>query len=215
MEAQDQPPKIEKPAEVRLADETRESLFLELFALKPNDGKGGTAVKSAEIVRNCGMISALSMPDGWTRSKEMDNVVGNSLYREYSAPGQRDVKLSCFYRGLPLDAAPATSMQRVLSVMPHSLSPQELKAIAPVLRGKENPDDFRLDSAKTEDIGGRRVLVIEGLYKADQKQMKSILAAGGENRDAIHEIEYQAPEKDFARYGKQAVGSMMSVIWRR
>jgi hypothetical protein len=169
---------------------------------------------SGQVVHNIGPINNITLPADWRPGRSKHRVLGQSAYEEYTPPNDPDVCFFFFYRGLPLEPETARAFAAILRQPPHSLQPAEFESIKPVLRGKENRQQFEINGIQTQNLNGRVVLAITGLYKEDQKQMLSMLVDADGSGAVVEEIEFMAPKDKYAQYLPQAQNAMRSVCWK-
>ncbi len=164
---------------------------------------------------NYGQISNMAMPAGWVPGEQIDNFVGNSSYKQFHPATDKNVRLSFYYRGRRTTAASGQRFHALLKEPCHLLSRKEIDTLAEIIRDKSNQADFRMQSARTEDINGKRVLVIEGRYNEIEQDCRSMFVdADASTGTVVQEISYQAPKASFYRYYGQAKGAMDSIQWK-
>src|SRR5262249_38493538 len=129
-------------------------------------------------------------------------------------PAENDARLMFFYRGLPLDPEDARKFADVLMLPPHTLHPAEIAEITPLLRGKENPDEFEILGLQTENMNGKCVLVLTGIYKEDQRPMMAVFIDADGSGAVVQEIEYQGSLEKYAQYLPQVQIALKSICWR-
>lgn len=167
-------------------------------------------------VTNQGQISDMVLPKGWKVGVQSQNVQGNSDYRDFRPEGDSDsnARLCFFYRGRVTSRASGERFHTLLKAPDHVLSGKELESLKEVLRDKVTPG-FSLLSARTEELNGKRVLMIEGRFVEIQQDVRAILVdANGTTGRVVQEIYYQAPKDSYLRYLKHAKESMNSIEWK-
>ena len=97
----------------------------------------------------------------------------------------------------------------------HELNLQELALIAEVLSDKQSLQTFATSGARTEDVNGKRVLIVEGRYKQNQYDvMHMFIDADGSGR-AVQEVYFQAPAHLFTQFQEQARSAWRSIKWKQ
>lgn len=172
-------------------------------------------VSSAPVeVLNCGQIERMKLPPGWQANQKQEGKIGNSSYRDYTPPDNKEVKMVFFYRGRPVEPGSASAFHGLLEKPAHSLSPAELKSIAEVIRDRQDARDFQMLSARTEDLNGKRVLIVEGRYIQIQQDTYAVLVDADGSGKAVQEIFFQAPKENYMRFSREAKESIKSIQWK-
>ncbi|HEY9868983.1 MAG TPA: hypothetical protein V6D08_07440 [Candidatus Obscuribacterales bacterium] len=210
----DVPNEVPPPAEQRKADsgQHRDKLVEELFPMDLVSGR--SAGKIPGSLQDHGQIQRMSIPAGWQEGPSSINGAGTSHFREFHPREDPQVKLCFYYRGLRTSREAAKNFRDVLDKPPHVLSSAELASLKETLRDRGNPRDFKVLTAQTEDINGKRVLVVEGTYTGIQQDARAILVDSDGTGSAVQEIYFQAPKGDYLRYLKTAKDSMKSIRWK-
>jgi len=87
-------------------------------------------------------------------------------------------------------------------------------ALSKVLRGKEDPQQFKMIAARTEDFNGKRVLVVEGRDTKSEDDIYAILVDADGSGRVIQEIYYQAPNEIYPKYLREAKSALKSIQWK-
>lgn len=117
--------------------------------------------------------------------------------------------------GEPLrDAQQAKAFHDILSATPHQLGASEFKSIPEVLQDKANPADFGILSARTQNLSGKNVLIVEGRYKALQQDAYHIYVDSDGTGSNVQEVFYQAPKDKYPAHLKEAKDSFNSIQWK-
>jgi hypothetical protein len=165
---------------------------------------------------NQGQIETISMPDGWLEAPREYNYlgIGTRSVREFHAPEEPQAKITFFYRGLPVRSETAAALRLILAKEPHVLARSEIPALKEILRERADPTVFNLISARTDTISGRRVIVIEGRYKATESDLYEVLVDTEGDGAVIQEIYYQAPKDMYFTYLRTAQKAIKSIVWK-
>lgn len=171
------------------------------------------ANKSGNTI-SIGQIDEMKLPSGWQEGPEAKPTGGSSLYREFHPADHPDVKLNFYYRGRRISEQAGKTFHDLLQKPAHILQGAELDGLKEVLRDKSNPESFKTLMAKTEDIAGKRVLVVEGHYPASDLETRSLFIDSDGTGTAVQEVFYQAPRADYSKYLPAANTAIKSIIWK-
>lgn len=212
MAPNDFPQESPRHSEVRSAQSKQEvSKFLdEWIKPSPTDKSGGKVATTFSL----GQIQEMQPPAGWQEGKPVKPTAGSSLYQEFHPADQPDVRLCFYYRGRRVSESAGEAFHDILQKPAHTLSAAELTSIKEVLRDKANPNAFGTLAARTEDMNGKRVLVIEGHYKGIQHDTHAIFIDSDGTGSAVQEVYYQAHKDKYERYHQAALGSLKSIGWK-
>lgn len=203
----DMPKDPPKQTQVRPAESSQDvSKFLDQW-VKPDPKKTSSIV-------SIGQVDALKLPPGWKEGQATKPAGGSSSLREFHLPGNREVKLCFFYRGTRVSEAVGKDFQKVIEQAPHILKPAEVESLKEILREKANPQSFKTLIAKTEDIDGKRVLLIEGSHAGSQIETRSIFVDTDGTGTAIQEIFFQAPKPEYTKHLPVATAALKSIRWK-
>jgi hypothetical protein len=208
---------IEAPKQgenTKLADETRERMFSELFTVGGSDRAVLAKASTPPLVVGEGQVARMVLPNTWRDGRTLKNVHGNSSYHELNAADDKDSKLSFFDRGTPMTDASAKAFHDVLARPPHNLNAAEVASLRELLRGKGDSTVFEFNAARTENLNGRRVLCLEGLYKEDSVAMRAVLVAANATASVVQEIEYQAPKAKYQAHLNEVNAAFKSIVWK-
>jgi hypothetical protein len=104
--------------------------------------------------------------------------------------------------------------RNLLAAPLHSLTQVELEDLRQLLQTRSDPASFRAMVAKTQDIHGKRVLVIEGLFLKHALHARTLYVDTDGTGSAVQEITFQAPNARFVKNLLQGVKSLESIIWK-
>ena len=170
----------------------------------------------AEIV-NHGQIDRMTFPEGWVAGEPVPNPgIGSRSFRDVHRADQPEVSVCFFYRGLPVSDGAANYFHAVLQAAPHKLTEAELESVQEILRFKTpfKSEQFLMSSARTEDINGKRVLIVEGSYAASSDRIYEIYVDADGTGRVVQEIYYQAPENSYDRHAKDVMNIVQSIKWK-
>ena len=174
-------------------------------ATKPDQGE----------VTNLGQLKKMNMPVGWQPGPDYSQRQHSGSYQEFHPAGDPECQLGFYYRGRRTSEAAGENFHNVLSRPPHALSEGEYMSLKEVLRDKaKQPEDFMVRAARTEDLNGKRVLVVEGRYTGNQNDSKHIFIDSDGSGTAVQEIFFQAPKDKFGAFIGEANQAMHTARWR-
>ncbi|MCA9802457.1 MAG: hypothetical protein KC777_10855 [Cyanobacteria bacterium HKST-UBA02] len=90
----------------------------------------------------------------------------------------------------------------------------EFQSLGEILRGKEKDELFQLDSASTETINGKRVLMLEGRYKSNDLRTMSMLIDSDGTGEAVQEVALVSPPDRFAALKGTTREMFDSIKWK-
>jgi microcompartment protein CcmK/EutM len=158
----------------------------------------------------------MSLPSEWIAAPAHKANIGGDLFREYHISGDPELKLCFYYRGIRTSQFDGETFKQVLQKPPHDLSDAELSTLAATLRNK-NPQLFAKTVARTEDLNGKRVLVVEGSYdqgKPTQIDNRSIYVDSDGTGTAVQEIFCQGPSAKFQKHSQEYRAALSSIRWK-
>ncbi len=194
--------KIPEPETSRLMDDVMTAILMN--ATKPS---------SLELSDH-GQVRKIDIPPGWEEGPNYDGREHSASYKEFHPAGDKDCQLGFYYRGRRTSEAAGKNFHDQLAKPPHALSADELKSVAEIIRDKSNPADFNTKSARTEDVNGKRVLILEGQYTANKQYAKHLFVDSDNTGTAVQEIFFQAPEHKFQNFSKPADEALKSIKWK-
>ncbi|HEY9715418.1 MAG TPA: hypothetical protein V6C72_18235 [Chroococcales cyanobacterium] len=185
-------------------------------ALKKFEGKDATGCDEPKTVqmKDHGQIKEMALPKGWVDGIESAGQQGTESFKEVHPKDAPDATLCFYYRGLPMTECSADTFKSILDKPPHVLSTSEIKSLSEVLRGKDNPDSFAAVMIKTEDLNGKRVLMVNGRLKDTQEDLQGVLVDADGSGKFVQEIYFQAPKDLYMRYNKEARQALKSIEWK-
>lgn len=161
-----------------------------------------------------GQIESISIPPGWEELYEEKGRDVPFTIRRFQPPDDENAILAFFYRGRRLDNETGNKFRQVLSRSAHVLNQHEFNELSAVLRDKNDPEEFQLVIAKTEDFNGKRVLIVEGRYLGTSEDNRHMYIDSDGTGTAVQEVFYQAHRHIFPRYYKLAASAMRTIQWR-
>lgn len=192
------------------AETQRRRLYEELM----QDGAAENKLNNIQVIDR-GQISRMSMPSGFERGQTIGGTYANDSFQDYHLKSNADVKFYFDYRGSRMGAQSSRSFHDLLAKPAHALTAQELESMHQVLgANRSNKDDFRISSATTEDLNGKRVLKIEGNYPKHGLNARTIFVDTDGTGSAVQEITFQAPAAEFLKHKASSDNAFKSIHWK-
>ncbi len=164
-------------------------------------------------LKNEGQISSMQLPENWVEAKAVKTLAGDQL-REFISSANEDVKLCFYYRGKTIAAGAARDFCGILQEHDHMLSEEEIESLSIVLRNAAYAESFATSSIKTQTINGKRVLIVEGIWRVNQIFDLSIFIDSDNTGSAVQEIHFFAPALNYASYLNDALVAIESITWK-
>lgn len=201
----------------------RKRPILDLFKRKDKKDDGDTKpdVKKDDDKKNdpnavkiekVGNVESLKMPKGFTKG----NVEKEDRYMEFPSAGNKDTKV-CYWRpDVPLSDEGKKNINEIFKKGPHKLSEQEEFDIRDCMmpaggRVWEN-GNYGKPTLRTEDIGGKRVLVADFAFK-DQDKVKHAIFAPDVKNQSVEVIWFEGTKKEFDSHKKDVLDSINHIKW--
>lgn len=164
-------------------------------------------------VKDHGQVKHLELPPGWSACPEEQRTSGDYL-KEFRSEESEDVKLSFYYRGQRIPRLAAEEFQKILANPAHELSAEELEQAEIVIRNAADEEYFSISSSHTEDLHGKRVLIVEGVWKTSGQADYGIFIDSDNTGSAVQEIHFLAPEREYVNYIDQIEQVLASITWK-
>jgi hypothetical protein len=162
-----------------------------------------------------GAVRSMRLPTGWSWGERRNSGSQLNSYQELYLRANPEVTIWFFYRGSRISQDATKAFHHILSLPDHLLTKTEIGSISEILKDKSDSQSFDLLIAKTAEINGRKILIIEGRYKETQLDRYHIyLDADSNGRGGvIQEIFYQAPKAEYFRHLSEARTAFSSIEW--
>ncbi|MDP3509207.1 MAG: hypothetical protein Q8T09_14640 [Candidatus Melainabacteria bacterium] len=199
------------------AEEQRRRLFDELMQDGRDNRDGGASGRKTGGIQviDRGQISSMSMPAGFEKGKTVGGTYANDSFQEYHLSSNANVKFYFEYRGRRMGVESSKVFHDTLEKPPHALAAQELESLHQVLgANRSNKDDFKINSARTEDLNGKRVLTIEGRYPRHNLSARTVFVDSDGTGSAVQEITFQAPTAEFFKNTAASLNALKSIKWK-
>ncbi len=164
-------------------------------------------------IKNQGQVKSLELPAEWIELPP-EKHTGKDFVREFRAAANENVKLAFYYRGHRIAPGGADDFKHVLAQENHELSAEEFLSVDLVVRNASDADYFTLSHCRTEDLGGKRVLIVEGVWKTSVLADFGIFIDSDLTGSAVQEIHFLAPEKEYMNYIDQIEQIVKTIVWK-
>jgi len=157
----------------------------------------------------------IGVPKTWKAYRDVSNSIGNDHYEDYMINGDKDAVLSFYYRGKRCNDYSGKAFLKTLKAPPHELTDDEFATLQEIMRVK-NSKVFTKKSARTEDINGKRVLVVEGTQekgKPEEKEEKSLFIDSDGTGTAVQEVFFLAPLNKYREHLAEVNKALSSINW--
>ena len=168
--------------------------------------------KTTTKLKNQGQIKSMELPDGWVECL-LEKRTATDFLKEYRSPESAEVKLAFYYRGKRIAPDGAADFLKVLSQPDHELSEEEFDSVDLVVRNASDPDFFLLSSSRTEEISGKRVLIVEGIWKKSDLVDLGLFIDSDKTGSAVQEIHFEAPQSEYGLFVDQVEKSLKTIVW--
>jgi hypothetical protein len=143
----------------------------------------------------------MPLPQGWREFAIPSQ--GSALYtvREFRPADSFDDSVSlCFYnRGLALGDYDMDALKKALGQPEHQLSTTEIQELAEIFGDAGGAETFSIKDARSQTIGGRMAIVLEGSFYASKTAMFRIFLSASPDGRFVDEIFFSAPGQHYAK----------------
>lgn len=164
-----------------------------------------------------GVVEKLPLPPRYQPYRySLDYPVSWSV-RSYVSCPDRESQISIFVPGERLLPEEGRRFQGELAKAPHALAQDDLCEVFAVVEDKAVPERFQLASARTESIGGRTVLLVEGVpvderERSPERSLVAYVPADEAGTD-VHQVSIRAPADTFEARRTAFLAAFANVHW--
>jgi hypothetical protein len=162
--------------------------------------------------KDIGQVADMKLPPGFVSGKE--NAGPNAFFKEFHSGSDPDVKVYFEYRGHRMSPDGSTKFHDILAQPAHNLAQKELDQLSEVLQTKAQASDFQISTAKTQDINGKRVLLVEGDFLKYGLRARTLYVDSDGTGSAVQEVTFQAPTDRFNKNTVKGTQSLNSITWK-
>lgn len=155
----------------------------------------------------------IPVPKTWKADLVVANKIGNDKYEDFIINGDKEAKLSFYYRGRRCDEESGRQFVKALKAPPHVLTEEEYNALQEIARIDRF---FTKRSARTESINGRHVLVVEGtqdLGKPEQVEIKTVYIDSDGTGTSVQEVYFLAKPNKYKEHLAEVNKAINAIIW--
>lgn len=166
------------------------------------------------IVENEGQVRQMELPGQWIERQVQKQPLQVKQMRSFHRVDNANVQVRFVYRGHAESVETARGFQECLSRHPGVLDCTEINSLAAVIGELADPDEFRISTAQTMDLGNRRVLWVEGRWLDSPYWSGNVfLDADGTGR-AIQQVECFAELSVYDAEGPLFQEILRSIRWK-
>jgi len=158
-----------------------------------------------------GQIKDMQVPEGWSRT-EQNNVDLSSMII-FTPSDDLEVQLGFYYRGTPISVRDGQAFRALLQTDKGSLAQDDLAGIRNVLADIADDSRFHIFSAGTSTFNGRRVLVVQGRWQANQYESFEMFIDAGKDGTVVQQIYFVAPPDKFDALLPSIKECLDSICW--
>lgn len=167
------------------------------------------------LITKQGAIASITIPEGWIASKAPHE--STYLYDkvEVRPPGTMNTRLVFFRPNQATNYRAGLSFLACLTEAPHELSTSEIDRIRESLGNVGSAMNFQIHNACTQDLNGRKVIIIEGEWTHGIK-FCGIFYDGGAGVDrgtVVHQIFFEGPPEEYASLLNCFLVALQSIEW--
>lgn len=157
-----------------------------------------------------GGVELGKLPSGWVQVQPNFSYRGS--LKQFGPPAGKQTAITIHhYR---MKKSTGRNLKKIFAAPPHSLDSAELEELADLVPECSNDAVFILSYAKTIDLAGRRVLVIEGKNKQTSKDSYFVYTASADTGfEDYTSVSFEAPHEDYVRYRDQAIEAIHSLTF--
>lgn len=165
------------------------------------------------IRNDLGQVRTIHIPPGWAEASPSSPWGPLSLLREFYPSDLPAVRLGFFYRGMPVSDSSGSLFRQILDQGQHALSPAEFTSLREVLRTVADDQVFDLASAKVQDLNGKLVLIVRGIWREKHMHHLGIFVAADPEATRIQEITFTYPDEHSSKFAKEGESAIYSIVW--
>jgi len=153
----------------------------------------------------------MRLPPGFVPGLVRDE---NRFFQEYHLESDPSIQIYFEYRGRRMSEAASNIFRDLILAAPRNVTLIEIEQYRELLQTKSDPTRFRPLIAKTQDIKGKRVLVVEGIFLKFNLQARTLYVDSDGTGSAVQEISFQTPVDRFIKYVLPGTRCLESILWK-
>jgi hypothetical protein len=200
-----QEPPVSNSVHIRYSSDFRQASGRYLLAAnKPEAAKK----KSAKDFPNVGGVALKQLPNGWLPAECKFN--HNGTAKTFAPPNDDTCAIIMVYESLRKRYR--EPLERLLKLPVHTLNEKELGELEGLISYYKDDKQFRLTKAQTQDLGGKRVLLIEGFDTVVNREFYFVYSSDADVAfETYTKIWFVATPEASAKYKKEALTSIHSL----
>lgn len=147
-------------------------------------------------VENYGRLRRIQFPQDWVETKRSSEPLSAQDVRSFHAPANDSTQVRLAFGGRAQAASVGHVFVDMLAGPGRELNAGELKSVLPMLGVMADTRWFAIESARTTEVAGRRVLAVGGRYLQDPYAMKTLFVDTDESGTYVQEISFVCPTQD-------------------
>lgn len=195
---------IELPAE----QTTREPLTGQSTTRPDRFGLVGKAILNFQI------IGAMTLPEGWTETRQRYSSQGQRLFVEYGSAQNTEVAINFSVPSHSLDSPSRILLLQILQLSAPADIWMNSLAVARYFGAIENPSEFVLLSARSGVLCGKRALFLEGLQPHAHRNVYVVVIDSDCGGRFPFAITYHAPRNLYSTFLPDVLRSLDTVSWK-
>lgn len=168
-----------------------------------------------EILKQ-GPISQVTIPEDWIKIEHRRDPETHTQFALYKHKDEQEVTLRFVRPGARI--GPQTG-QLFLEVIAQPENTQvdtnsaEFVHLSVLTRGAGDPEEFNTNYARVESLNGKKVLVIDGVWKNTGLACLSVFVPAAEGAAHVQEIQLYAPPDRFEQFLPSFKKVLQSIEW--
>ncbi len=158
-----------------------------------------------------GRIHRITLPELWTESPSSPHKNSRIWERSFENSSYSDLQINYCKKKVAMAPQTEHRFSEILARNPHLITHDEWEVLTTVVYPASDPEVFKLYSAATIDLSGRRVLAFEGTWLVNQTKSYHIAFP---SNIYVHTLYYVAPRDLYDQYIDAVQRSFSSIIWK-
>lgn len=166
-------------------------------------------------VEDLGSLKSMRLPAGWTEFKQAEVQRGPAFgYVYQSSDGNLTANL--WDRGSSVGAPAITSIEH-LTGQARLLSLKDMYDLSQVMQRDLSSPDFTVLRAKSIDVNGKNVVMVDGSYRQSGKHSLALywLDESDKSSARIQSMAFEGRNEDFLKHRKEITESINSIAWNK
>jgi hypothetical protein len=162
-----------------------------------------------------GPVARMRLPPNWEEKPHAPSSPYGPKTRAFHPPGVQQANIVLHSSGRPNNKAAQHAWTRVVQRgRPRSLSAAEREELNAVPIYAVSEAGFKRKAVRTENINGRRVLVVEGHWSEQGLDMYILVADDSRDGAHTHEIYFAAPHRLYPLHLDAWLATVRTIRWK-